>query len=82
MCDGKYKLIKGIYFIGEKEYAGYGIEYRDGAEKIFFEDVSLCPEDLASLVEICNLGHLSPIHLSDVVEDFLADITCNLSYHD
>ncbi len=34
-------------------------------------DISPDREAVAALVRLCNEGHLSPLHLADVIEDFL-----------
>ncbi|MBQ8496053.1 MAG: hypothetical protein IJ489_01165 [Clostridia bacterium] len=70
----KYFLTKGIYIIDAKEHIGYGIAYRDKEQQISFEDISSEPEKLSSIVEICNNIELSPLHLCDIVNDFLADM--------
>lgn len=75
MINGKYILIKNVYFIDEKEYIGYGIKYADEETNIVYEDISMNIEMVSWLVEFCNSLVLSPLHLSDVVEDFLVGIT-------
>lgn len=47
----------------------YGITYGP----IEFKDISIHKEKIEKLIELCNKGNLSPIHLEDVVEDFLTD---------
>ena len=75
MLNGEYLLTQGIYMIGPKEHIGYGISYRSQEETIAFEDLSLDFKKVSSLIAICNSLELSPLHLWDVVNDFLADIT-------
>lgn len=74
MSNRKYFLIQGIYTIDDQKYIGYGIEYRDCYQIITFEDVSLNLPKISFLVELCNSFALSPEHLCDIIEDFLADI--------
>lgn len=74
MFNRKYLLIQGIYTIDDQKYTGYGIEYRDCDQIITFEDISLNSEKISFLVELCNSFALSPKHLCDIIEDFLADI--------
>ena len=75
MSSRKYFLIQGIYTIDDQKYIGYGIEYRDCYQIITFEDVSLNLPKISFLVELCNSFALSPEHLCDIIEDFLADVT-------
>ena len=75
MYNGKYSLIQGIYTIDSNDHIGYGIAYKAHDKIIAFEDISLNLEKLSTLVNLCNSLMLSPLHLSDVVNDFLADIT-------
>lgn len=75
MSNGKYILIKDVYDNDVKEHIGYGIAYRDETKEIIFEDISLYLDDLTRLAEMCNSLVLSPLHLSDVVEDFLVGMS-------
>lgn len=45
----------------------YGITYGD----IVIEDISTEKEKIEKLVRLCNELDLDPIHIHDVVEDFL-----------
>ena len=66
----KYTLIEGLYSIDGEIHTGYGIGYtEDGTPS--FEDLTTDPISVARLVNLCNNLDLSPIHLGDVVEDFL-----------
>lgn len=75
MFNGEYLLTQDIYMIDTKKHLGYGILYRSPEETIAFEDLSLDFKKVSSLIAICNSLELSPLHLWDVVNDFLADIT-------
>ena len=75
MFNGEYILTQGIYRIDTKEHIGYGILYRSKEDTIMMEDLSLDSKKVSSLIDICNSLELSPLHLWDVVNDFLADIT-------
>lgn len=46
--------------------------YRDGAPVLQIADLSLSGSSVERLAEQCNRLELSPLHLRDVVEDFLA----------
>ena len=70
----RYFLIEGVYIVDAKEHIGYGIAYQDEKQKISFEDISSDFEKLSSIVEICNAIKLSPLHLCDIVNDFLTDM--------
>ena len=50
-------------------YDTYGISYED----IEIQDVSTDKTKVEKLVNLCNELDLSPIHLNDVLEDFLVD---------
>ena len=70
----KYALIQGTYLIGGEAHIGYGIAYTEN-NYLSFEDLTLDPISVAKLVKLCNELDLSPIHLKDVVEDFLIEAT-------
>lgn len=70
----KYVLIKGLYSIDGDTHIGYGIGYNDDSS-LFFEDLTTNPTLVTNLVKLCNDLNLSPIHLKDVLEDFLVDAT-------
>jgi len=55
----------------------YGIALalvQDGSMNILYsvEDICSEPSQLSQLVQLCNDLHLDPIHLQDVIDDFLA----------
>ena len=75
-CMHYYEVIKGNYCVGNEKHIGYGIALmlNDGKNDVLsmaFPDMSLCFDDILSLVKLCNDLCLDPIHLPDVVEDFL-----------
>lgn len=70
----KYSLIKGTYLIEGEAHIGYGIGYTENSA-LSFENLALNPIPVAKLVKLCNELDLSPIHLKDVVEDFLIEST-------
>lgn len=39
----------------------------------FFEDISINRERVQTLISMCNQLSLSPIHIYDVIQDFLID---------
>ncbi len=55
-----------------KEYVGYGIKVYDGNEVInAVSDISVNYDEVKGLCDRLNECELDPIHLPDVVEDFL-----------
>ena len=70
----KYIIIQGRYLIEGEAHTGYGIAYT-GNSTLSFEDLTGNPTTIAELVRLCNELDLSPIHLKDVVEDFLIQST-------
>lgn len=48
----------------------YGITCDDREIK----DISTNKEKVESLINLCNKNNLSPMHLDDVIEDFLVDL--------
>ena len=47
----------------------YGITYQE--KEIF--DISTNKEKIKNLIALCNEQKLSPIHLNDVIDDFLVE---------
>lgn len=62
-----YKVIEDKVILDGKEYQTYGIQCGD----IYVKDVSADRAKVHELVEACNKFALEPIHLMDVIEDFL-----------
>lgn len=57
-----------------EDYVSYGISARDAEKEIaFISDVSTNAEEVARLAKLCTERKLSPEHLRDVIEDFLAN---------
>lgn len=67
-----YKLISKKYCIENTSYIGYGIETVD--ESVRIEDVSTEKCDVEKLIGSCNALCVSPVHLKDIVMDFLNKI--------
>lgn len=75
-----YGLTKETYTLGAIERTAYGIaaysdSKDDGTATVIARicDLSWDRERVKQLVKRCNRLRLSPIHLHDVVEDFLAE---------
>ena len=78
MMEFKYCVVKEKYLTETKEYVSFGIaavEIYDGIYHIITTVHNCCSNiDIASeLVEKCNRLKLSPVHLNDIVMDFLND---------
>ena len=57
-------------------YDTYGIRASEGGiELIFVSDVSTDGEAVERLATTCTVEQLDPIHLGDVIEDFLAEVS-------
>lgn len=74
----KYIIIKSSLLCGDILRTCYGIavvEICDGVPIILqtVSDISASIEKLGELVELCNELDLDPIHLNDVVDDYLAN---------
>lgn len=63
-----YELTSKQKNVEGKEYIVYGIRYND---VYCFEDISTNQNTVSELADACNKFSLDPIHLGDVVEDFL-----------
>ena len=71
--DCKYILIRDTYTDGTQRRIGYGIAAldRESVTISAAHDLSSNETEVAELVKMCNRLKLSPMHLQDVVEDFL-----------
>lgn len=69
----EYKVFSDKYLLPEVgEYVSYGIcVYSDGKLVLCVPDVVTDSERAEKLVCLCNGCGLDPIHLADVIEDFL-----------
>lgn len=72
-----YQITTGTYHLQGENYRSYGIRCAE------FEvgDISTDKAEVEALVELCNSGGLEPIHLLNVIEDFLAAPEMVLSPH-
>ena len=79
--DGNYHYHYGIFEESRlspemNTYITYGIKVTPRGDRSVccdsVADVSLSKPELSAFVGLCNELRLSPIHLRDVVEDFLA----------
>lgn len=78
LLNGKYELIATT--IDHEEigsYIGYGIRYGEHT----VTDISLDRAKIENLIERMNLNELSPLHMMDIIEYFLAEdsnfFSCN-----
>ena len=75
----RYLPIRETYTDGEQTRTGYGIAAvleHDGCTIITESFMDLCPDrvPVERLVNLCNVLKLDVLHLSEVVDDFLADL--------
>ena len=72
----KYEVIGEHLSTDGREGVTYGIRaYQEGDASLplaEIRDITLDSQELLSFVELCNSLGLSLIHLTDVIEDFLA----------
>ncbi len=62
-----YEICESIISTEDKTVKTYGLRY--GSVKI--EDISTDKERVSELVKALNKNDLSPIHIFDVIDDFL-----------
>ena len=78
MEDQQYILIESTFTVNNRKHTTYGIAlvvvYDESTVMIeSIPDLSQDKERVLHLAELCTELHLSPIHLEDVVADFLAE---------
>lgn len=64
-----YKLTDKKIVVENQQYTVYGIKYND---TICIDDISTDKNKVEKLISDCNNHELDPIHLADIVEDFLS----------
>ena len=69
----RYEVISAFYHsMDGAKYVGYGLRaVCDGVPVVQIEDITDNEEELLLLAEECSRLQLEPVHLPDVVEDFL-----------
>jgi len=74
MTSNIYHLVENSYPNENGSRISYGITVRTDADSILYSicDITSNKEKLLELIHKCNLLGLSPMHLCDVIEDFLA----------
>lgn len=80
MIDVTYTISEEKYFLGNESIISYGIVAYSDAEKdgtlriiTSVHNITYDKNSLMKLVDDCNRLELSPIHLINVVEDFLSN---------
>lgn len=71
----QYSIFEGEYVLEGQAYIGFGIlitSITDNEVIAKLEDVTTSKYELCTLVQLCNDLSLDPIHIYDVVEDFLS----------
>ena len=68
-----YTVVEEKYTALDREYTGYGICVEEfGSEYVrVFRDISRSREAVEKLVALCNELELDPIHIEDVIYDFV-----------
>mgnify|MGYP005868013519 CR=1 FL=1 len=78
LLNGKYELITTTIVHEEiGSYIGYGMVF----VMVNITDISLDRAKIENLIERMNSDELSPLHMMDIIEDFLAEdsnfFSCN-----
>lgn len=80
MTPVTYGTVEEVYTVNGVSRTSYGIAAYsdadvDGTVTVVasVRDITSCREKVDGLVELCNRLELSPIHLTDVIEDILDD---------
>lgn len=78
LLNGKYELVTTTIVHEEiGSYIGYDIRYGEHT----VTDISLDRAKIENLIERMNSDELSPLHMMDIIEDFLAEdsnfFSCN-----
>lgn len=72
----QYDLVEGTYMIDNDAHTGYGIRvaaYAETEAPLCFADLIIDRNAALELVMLCNTLQISPIHLGEVVCDFLCE---------
>lgn len=75
----EYCVVEEKYMVGEKEHLAYGIaeiEVCEGSYNVVSSIHNICSdfEIVEKFAQKFNRFNLSPVHLSDVVQDLLNDV--------
>ena len=71
----QYMSVSETYDDGRKSYGiSVRVHYDDGSTAVLQTISDICddPYRIRELVRLCNEARLSPPHLSEIIEDFLA----------
>lgn len=63
-----YQMISGTYSLEGRSYTSFGIQ----CGNVIMEDISLNKAAMLAFVSLCNRELVEPVHLPDIVTDFLA----------
>ena len=74
--DSKYIVVCSTYMNEDKTRTAYGIAIADDSDGVTiilksYGDLTSDSSRIEELVHSCNLYKLDPIHLEDIIEDFL-----------
>ena len=71
-----YELTEGYFNVESDTHIGYGISVKDfkNHQSLNFNDISIDKDKIVKLISLCNELHLDPIHIKDVIDDFLVSL--------
>ena len=70
-----YSIFQDVYTLDHRAHIGFGIivvSIPNNKIELKIEDITTSKCALCSLVQLCNELSLDPIHIYDVIEDFLS----------
>lgn len=68
----KYRVIEEFVFLEGEKYVTYGIACDE--QNVVVPDITLNKFKIYQFVKLINDNDLHPIHIMDVIEDFLDDL--------
>lgn len=70
----EYELTKWRYIAEGKFHTGYGIALKGNGiyDAVYISDITANREKAEKIIALCNELQLSPIHLQEVVDDFMS----------
>ena len=72
----RYLLVEDIVLVDGRTYRSYGIvqAHAEAGHREEYRDIGTDRSSVKALVKRCNELRLDPIHLKDVVEDFITSL--------
>lgn len=73
MESTKYSLVKSETYIEDYGIVTtFGIQTTNLKNNIIIKDISTSIEKVNCLVKLCNDNNVSPIHLKDIIDDYIS----------